>query len=58
MLPIVVKELGDDFYSKYNDATTVDAIASNVETSLNSLKAISSEVQTKLLEMANMVCNG
>ena len=58
MLPIVVKELGDDFYSKYSDATTVDTIASSVETSLNSLKAISSDVQTKLSEMANLVCNG
>ena len=58
MLPTIVSELGDDFYSKYNDATTVDAIASKVETSLNSLKAISPDVQTKLSETANMVCNG
>lgn len=58
MLPTIVSELGDDFYSKYNDATTVDAIASKVETSLNSLKAISPDVQTKLSETANLVCNG
>ncbi len=58
LLPTIVNELGDDFYSKYNDATTVDAIASKVETSLNSLKAISPDVQTKLTEIANLVCNG
>ena len=58
MLPIIINELGDDFYSKYNDAATVDAVASKVETSLNALKAISPDVQTKLSELGSMVCNG
>ncbi len=58
MLPTVVSELGDDFYSKYNDAATVDTISSKVETSLNALRAIVPEVQTKLTELGNLVCNG
>lgn len=58
LLPIIMNELGDDFYSKYNDSSTVDAIASKVETSLNSLKAISPNVQSKLTEVASIVCNG
>ena len=58
MLPIIVTELGDDFYPKYNEAATVEAIAGKVETALNSLKAISTDVQTRLTELAGMVCNG
>ena len=58
MLPIIVNELGDDFYSKYNDSTTVVSIANKVETSLNSLRAISSDVQANLNGIASLVCNG
>ena len=58
MFPTIVNELGDDFYSKYNDASTVEAIANKVEISLNSLKAISPEVQNTLAEVAGIVCNG
>ena len=58
MLPSIVGELGDDFYSKYNDSTTVDTIAGRVETSLNALKAVVPEVQAKLSELGNLVCNG
>ena len=58
MLPMIANELGDDFYSKYNDAGSVDSIANQVETSLNSLKSISPDVQDKLSELSNMVCNG
>ena len=58
MFPTIVNELGDDFYSKYNDASTVEAIANKVEISLNSLKAISPEVQNTLTEVAGIVCNG
>ncbi len=58
MFPTIVNELGDDFYSKYNDASTVEAIANKVEISLNSLKAISPEVQNTLSEVAGIVCNG
>lgn len=58
MLPIIVKELGDDFYSMYNNVTTVNTVANTVETSFNSLKAISSDVQEKLSEIAKMVCTG
>jgi len=58
MFPTIVNELGDDFYSKYNDASTVDTIANKVEISLNSLKAISPEVQNTLTEVAGIVCNG
>ena len=58
MLPIIVNELGDDFYSKYNDSTTVVSIANKVETSLNSLRAISPDVQANLNGIASLVCNG
>ena len=58
MLPIIVSELGDDFYSKYNDSATVVSIANRVETSLNSLKAISTDVLDKLNAIASLVCNG
>jgi len=58
MLPTIVSELGEDFYSKYNDAATVESISSKVETSLNALRAIAPEVQAKLTELGNLVCNG
>lgn len=58
MLPIIIKELGDDFYSKYNDSTTVVSIANEVETSINALKAIYPDVQDKLNGIASLVCNG
>ena len=43
---------------RYYDASTVEAIANKVEISLNSLKAISLEVQNTLSEVAGIVCNG
>jgi hypothetical protein len=58
MLPIIVTEMGDDFYLKYNDSTTIESIAGKVETSLNALKAIYPDVQTRLTELAGIVCNG
>lgn len=58
MLPIIVNELGDDFYSMYNDSATVVSIANKVETSLISLKAIYPDVQDKVNEISRLVCNG
>lgn len=58
ILPIIVSELGDDFYSKYGDSSTVEVIASKVETSLNSLKAIAPNIQDTLISAAKVLCNG
>lgn len=58
ILPIIVSELGADFYSKYSDSSTVEIIARKVETSLNSLKAISPNIQDTLISAAKMLCNG
>lgn len=58
MLPFIVNELGDDFYSKYSDSNTVETIAVKAETNLNSLKAISDQVKDNLTQVANLVCNG
>lgn len=58
MLPQIVNELGDDIYSKYNDIATVDDIANKVETSLNTIKAVSPEINAKLTEISGILCNG
>ena len=58
MLPIIVNELGDDFYSKYNDSATVDAIANKVEMNLNSIKAVYFNIDQTLTEVASILCNG
>lgn len=58
LVMIIVNELGDDFYSKYNDSATVDAIANKVEMNLNSIKAVYSNIDQTLTEVASILCNG
>lgn len=50
--------LGDDFYAKWNDGSTVETIASQVETNISSIKAVSEEVQAMFDELSGALCNG
>lgn len=50
--------LGDDFYAKWNDNSTVEAIASQVETNVSSIKATAEHIQTMFDELSGVLCNG
>lgn len=50
--------LGDDFYAKYNDSSSVKNIASQVETNVSSIEASAEHIQTMFDELNNALCNG
>lgn len=50
--------LGDDFYAKWNDGSSVETIASQVETNISSIKAASEEVQAMFDALSGALCNG
>lgn len=58
LLPLICNFLGDDFYSKYNDNTTVNSISEQVEASVTSLKAVTPDIQNILTDIGNVLCNG
>lgn len=58
LLPFIVNALGDDFYYKYNDVTSVEEIARAVEINVSSLKTMSSDVRTAIDELESILCNG
>lgn len=50
--------LGNDFYTKYNDSSSVETVASQVETNISSIKAASEEVQAMFDGLSGALCNG
>lgn len=58
VLPLIVASLGDDCYTKYDDADSVEDVASFVERNISMVKTLNSEIQTLLTETGNILCNG
>lgn len=58
LLPLICNFLGNDFYAKYNDSTTVNSISEQVEASVTSLKAVTPDIQNILTDIGSVLCNG
>lgn len=58
VLPLIVASLGDDCYTKYDDADSVEDVASFVERNISMVKTLNPEIQTLLTETGSILCNG
>lgn len=58
LLTPVVATLGDDCYTKYDEADSVESVASQVEQYIAMVKTVSPEIDSLLNEIGSILCNG